>query len=70
MIRLLCIAAAAASPSVLLAHDAGGLLHAHPHGSEAWLVGGALLLALLVLGRQLWGRRSVSVRRDAPPKDD
>ncbi len=50
MIRTLIAGASMLAPSALLAHDAGGLPHAHPHGLETAVaaVGVAVALALVI----------------------
>lgn len=54
MKRTLLAAAAAATltPSMLWAHDAGGIAHMHPHGGEI-----ALAIATLVVSVVLWRKR-------------
>lgn len=52
MKRCILLAAATVVPTQILAHDAGGVVHAHPHGAEA-------LLALITFGAvaMIWGQR-------------
>ncbi len=47
------IAAMALLPTQLIAHDAGGVIHLHPHGGEALLALAAIVAALVIwrLGR-------------------
>ena len=55
MTRLTLAAALAALPVPLLAHEAGGIVHAHPHGGEALVV---LLTAVAALAIWIARRRS------------